>query len=290
MENLRFLIGMLAAFVFWGCMTECPDCGCGDCTDTDSGNLELLHDWSALWPGMVRPEEMDVYLYHPDLAFRHEVTYNDVSRYDVVPGHYEVLAVNRQDGALFRGMDNYYTAEVSLPARTSDSCIIVGEAPMLLFDRTAVGVGNRQSRCTVIPAPFVKTINFSIRVRRQGYAKEIKTCSGRLSGVLSSVKICIGQQAGLPASMDFDIRKENADVFRKSVALLGVNPEVSHKLKLWLTDGDGMVREAEVDVGGLDFSNTSVVDCNIEISLTGSGTDIRIADWERGCSGNIVLQ
>ncbi len=279
---------MVIAVSLSGCSPECPDCGCDDCMDAGFGNLELLRDWSALRPGMERPEEVDIYLYHTGLAPRHEVTYSDISRYEVVPGHYEVLAVNRQDAALFQGMDNYYTAEVCLPTRTQDSCTIVEEAPLLLCDRTSVEVGKKQSRCTVIPAPFIKTINFTVRIHRQGNVREIKTCRGRLGGVLTSAKICVGQQDGFPAFLDFNTRKESEDLFRKSVTLLGVNPD-SHKLKLELTDESGIVRETEVDTGKLDFSDTSVLNCHIEINLTGTGTEVGIIDWESGCIGDIIL-
>ncbi len=279
---------MVIAVSLSGCSPECPDCGCDDCMDAGFGNLELFRDWSALRPDMERPEEVDIYLYHTDLAPRHEVTYSDISRYEVVPGHYEVLAVNRQDAALFQGMDNYYTAEVCLPTRTQDSCTIVEEAPLLLCDRTSVEVGKKQSRCTVIPAPFIKTINFTVRIHRKGNVREVKTCRGRLGGVLTSAKICVGQQENRPAVLDFNTRKESEDLFRKSVTLLGVNPD-SHKLKLELTDESGMVRETEVDTGELDFSDTSVLNCHIEINLTGTGTEVGIVDWESGCTGDIIL-
>ncbi len=288
MKKLKFLIGIVIAVNLSGCTSECSECGCDDCMDADIGNLELLRDWSAL-QDMEKPEEVDIYLYHPDLAPWHEVTYSDVSRYEVTPGHYEVLAVNRQDAVLFQGMDNYYTAEVCLPTRTQDSCTIVGEAPLPLFDRTSVTVGKQKSRCTVSPAPFIKIINFTIRVHRQGNVKEIETCHGRLGGVLTSAKICVRQQDGFTASLDFNTRKENADLFKKSVTLLGMNPDSSHKLKLELTDESGMVREAEVDTGKLDFSDTSVLNCNIEINLTGTGTEVGIVDWELGCVEDIIL-
>ncbi len=290
MEKLFFLISMVIAVSLSGCTSECSDCGCDDCGESGSGNLELIRDWSALLPDMERPEEVDVYLYHPELSPRHEVTYSDVSRYDVAPGRYEVLAVNRQDAALFRGMDNYYTAEVCLPTHTRDSCVIVEEAPLLLFDRTAVKVGDKQSRCTVVPTPFIKTIHFSIRIHRQGDVREITMCCGRLDGVLTSAKICVRQQDRFSASLDFTPKKESTDVFKKSVTLLGVNPDVSHNLKLELTDESGMVQKAETDVGKLDFSDTSVLNCHIELNITGTGMEVGIVDWEPGGVGDIVLQ
>lgn len=281
---------MVIAVGLSGCTSECSDCGCDDCMEGNFGNLELLRDWSALWQDMERPEEVDIYLYHASLAPRHEVTYSDVSRYEVVPGHYEVLAVNRQVSALFQGMDNYYTAEVCLPTRTQDSCVIVEEAPLLLFDRTAVRVGDGQSRCTVVPAPFVKTINFSIRIHRGGNAGEIKACRGRLGGVLTSAKICVRQQDYFSAFLDFDTQEESTDLFTKTVTLLGVTPDASHNLKLWLTDEYGMVQEADVDTGELDFSDISVLNCHIEINITGTGMEVGIVDWAPGCVGDIVLQ
>lgn len=289
MKRLKFLIGMAIAVSLSGCTSECSDCGCDDCMDGDWGNLELLRDWSALWQDMEKPEEVDIFLYHSDVAPRHEVTYSDVSRYEVTPGHYEVLAVNRQDAVLFQGMDNYYTAEVCLPTRTQDSCVIVEEAPLLLFDRTAVTVSDKQSQCTVVPAPFIKIINFSILIHRGGNVGEIKNCRGRLGGVLTSTKICVRQQDWFSAFLDFDTRKESTDLFTKTVTLLGMTPDASHKLKLELTDESGMVRQAEADTGKLDFSDTSVLNCHVEINLTVTGMEVCIVDWEPGCVEDIIL-
>ncbi|MDE7373794.1 MAG: DUF5119 domain-containing protein [Odoribacter sp.] len=291
MKGLEFLIGMVVVVGLSGCrLLECSDCGCDDCMDENTGNLEVFRDWSALRQGMERPEEVDIYLYHASLAPRHEVTYNDVERYAVAPGHYEVLAVNRQVSALFQGMDDYYTAEVCLPTHVRDSCVIVEEAPLLLFDRTAVSVEEGLGRCTVVPAPFVKTINFSILVHRGENAGEIKACRGRLGGVLTSARICVRQQEWFSACLDFDTREEGADLFCKSVTLLGMSPDASHNLKLWLTDEHGTVREAEVDAGKLDFSAASVLNCRIEVNLAGTGTEVGIVDWEPRCTGDIVLQ
>ncbi len=118
---------------------------------------------------------------------------------------------------------------------------------------------------------------------------QLKVLAWDLGGVLTSAKICVRQQDGFTASLDFNTRKENADLFKKSVTLLGMNPDSSHKLKLELTDESGMVREAEVDTGKLDFSDTSVLNCNIEINLTGTGTEVGIVDWELGCVEDIIL-
>lgn len=291
MKRLKFLIGIVVVVSLSGCrLQECSDCGCDDCMGVYSGNLEVFRDWSALRQDMERPEEVDVYLYHASLAPRHEVTYNDIERYDVAPGRYEVLAVNRQDSVCFRGMDNYYTAEVCLPTRMRDSCVIVEEAPLLLFDRTAVSVEDGSGRCTVVPASFVKTINFVIRVYRRENLGGIRACRGRLGGVLTSARICVRQQDCFSASLDFDTREEGADLFCKSVTLLGMSPDASHNLKLWLTDEHGTVREAEVDAGKLNFSAASVLNCRIEVNLAGTGMEVGIVDWEPGCTGDIVLQ
>ncbi len=115
-------------------------------------------------------------------------------------------------------------------------------------------------------------------------------CCGRLDGVLTSAKICVRQQDRFSASLDFTPKKESTDVFKKSVTLLGVNPDVSHNLKLELTDESGMVQKAETDVGKLDFSDTSVLNCHIELNITGTGMEVGIVDWEPGGVGDIVLQ
>lgn len=293
MKKRKLFLGMaLLSVALCSCSPECVDCGCDDCDDSGNGNFALIRDWSNLWQNTQQPEELDVYLYHQTLAPWHRTTYTDTSYYIVPSGSYQVVAVNKSNAVLFQGMDNYYTAEVCLPTRTIDSVLTVTEAPLNLIDQTSVRVTTEgTTACIVAPAPFIKVVNFRIHIIRQGDVKEITGCKGRLSGVLTAAKICVEQNSWFSACLDFPTQKASENDFAKTVTLLGMNPGISHRLNLILTDIDGTSKRVEVDVTGqLDFSKVSVLNCTIEITLTGTEAKVDIIDWQPGVEEDIVLQ
>lgn len=291
MGKLQYLLGVALLVCGAACSAECLECDCEDCEDAGSGHLELIRDWSGLWQGINKPAEIDIYMYHPTLAPWHKCTYTDTSYHVVPAGSYRVIAISRSETVKFQGMENYYTAEVCLPTQTIDSVLMVDEAPLHLIDYTAVNVfAERTTKCLVAPSPFIKVVNFRIHINRSGNVKEIVECKGRLNGVLTSAKICVVQNRWSSACLDFSTVKD-VDNFTKTVTLLGMNPGTGHELQLTLLDTDGTSKEFKVDITGkLDFADAPVLNCTIEINLTGTQAEIGIMDWLPGISDDVMIQ
>lgn len=284
------LVIVLCGFLISSCTPMCIDC-CDDCGEDGSGNLEVIRDWSNLWMESQKSEEVSIYLYHSTSPTWSRTTYTDTSYFAVPSGDYQAIAISKTNRSLLHGMDNYHTATINLPTRLEDSVLTIDNAPLNLADKTTVSIRTEEmSQCVVSPIPFIKVVNFKIHINSNKNTYEITECWGKLSGVLTSAKIYVEQKTWQSATLNFDATKKSRDEFKKTITLLGMNPTQKHILNLTFKDLHGSARSVDLDLSQkLDFSQNSILNCMLEIDISGVGIQVEIVDWQDGTVGDIIL-
>ena len=290
-RNVLNVIIVLLGFIISSCTPTCMDCECDDCGDNGNGNLEIIRDWSNLWIENQKTEEISIYLYHSTSPTWNRTTYTDTSYYSVPSGDYQAIAISKTNQTLLKGMDNYHTATISLPTQFKDSVLTVDNAPLNLADKTTVSIKTEEmNQCVVSPTPLVKVVNFKIFINANENIKEITECRGKLSGVLTSTKIYVEQKTWQSAMLNFDATKNSREYFEKTITMLGVDPTKTKRLNLTFKDLDGVAKSVDLDLSNqLDFSQTAIINCTLEIDITGVGIQVEIVDWQEGTIGDIIL-
>lgn len=269
-------------------------CGCNDlCRDCDSdmrkGNFRLIQDWTRLWSGMEKPGELDVYFFHPDFAPKYDRTFADTTYYDLPAGEYNIVAVNNAGKESYTGMDNYFTAQVTLPVRVTDSVVITGEAPLCLSAHNVTTVRGAGSECTITPAPLIKVIHFSFKIRASAGVTSVRAS---LRGVQTSAMLCTNEEVYGDATLPFIPERKEGNDFYKPVSLLGFAPGTVNLLTVYITCRNGATLETVTDLSGrFNFQDSPVQSCTLTYDLdsTQPYPDIKIESWQPGTNGNINI-
>lgn len=198
MRRTLFYIGVcLTGLLLFGCNNQCREC---EDQFKSNGNFRLVLDWTKLWQGIEKPEEMNVYFYHSDLAPLKDKIYTDTTYYNLPSGRYNIVAVNNAGLENYTGMDHYYTAQVTLPVYVVDNLVTTTEAPLYLAAHHTVAIGNTFKECKIMPAPIIKIIHFTFRIKS---GINIESIRAELQGVQTSAMLFTEEQTLGAACLPF---------------------------------------------------------------------------------------
>lgn len=272
--------------VLAGCSENC--CQCNDC-DNASGNFRLIRDLE-LWHTSEKPGELDVCFYSKTQAPIWDKLSRDTNYYNIPAGDYQILIINRsQPATYYTGLDNYYSAQASLPVQIDSNTVTTCEASLHISSYlTAVIAENGITEYTVQPAPINKIINFSVHVESNS---KVTGCQAILLGVQTSVMLCTSETVASPsAQLPFQLSPEKENSFYKRLSLFGLTPgAVILTLQF---SYEGGTQETQIDISDKISFVSPVQDCTINITIDKNllHTDsVEISDWLPGTSGSIEL-
>ncbi len=287
MRRTLFYTGVcLTGLLLFGCNNQCQEC---EDQFIGNGNFRLVLDWTKLWQGIEKPEEMNVYFYHSDLAPLKDKIYTDTTYYNLPSGRYNIVAVNNAGLENYTGMDHYYTAQVTLPVYVVDNLVTTTEAPLYLAAHHTVAIGNTFKESKIMPAPIIKIIHFTFRIKS---GINIESIRAELQGVQTSAMLFTEEQALGAACLPFIPLQTQENNFYKPVSILGFAPGEVNLLSVRMTCRDGSTLETVTDLSGkFDFQTSPVQSCTMYYDLENNGLepDIMIESWQPGINQDIHI-
>lgn len=287
MKRTLFYTGVcLTGLLLFGCNNQCREC---EDQFLVNGNFRLVLDWTKLWQGIEKPEEMNVYFYHSDLAPLKDKIYTDTTYYSLPSGRYNIVAVNNAGMESYTGMDHYYTAQVTLPVSVTDSLVTTMEAPLYLAAHHTGTIGNTFKEGKMMPAPIIKIIHFTFRIKS---GINIESIRAELEGVQTSAMLFTGEQTPGAACLPFMPVRKKENHFYKPISILGFAPGTINLLSVRMTCRNGSTLETVTDLSGkFDFQTSPVQSCTLYYDLENNGLEpeVKIESWQPGINQDIHI-
>lgn len=252
-------------------------------TPSGEGDVNVVLDWSYLYPGDAMPLGMKLYFYGSNgTVITKDCSGSGYS--GVLPADtYNVLVYNAGSSNLsFSSLDYYGTALASVPP--------ISKAVYLLQPSYAYGIGstglrvlsNQKSKVTMKPLSFVKKAYLKISLT--GNVSAVSSCNCTLNGLANTVKIATGDVQGTTGTIFFTPSAISGG-YGATLSLLGRTASAQNIVSVVLDFTGGGSQTVNVDISSALAKLTSTVvavDVNLNIDVTGSvaaGFNATLKDW-----------
>lgn len=281
MKNFKVIFSAVCGLMFASCslIDFSEDC-------VYKGNVQIRFNWEHLIEEDVRPTGMHTLFYsQSESRYQFHLKGDSLLQY-IMTGNYQVLTFNSIGSTSFTGQENLGTFELHLPVSHQNGKRYTVQAPSVYADKQEVSVkAYETTECHLSPRPCTQRINFRFTIICKNIQAEPLSLDAEFSGVSTVYRFAESKASGEPAVLAFSSIPYADKEFRAGIRVLGLNVDkkTPNELSLKVGLSDKSEYRQTLDLSGLFESFAApVMDCHIEISISGLGITLAVTDWRVG--------